>query len=132
MLLTRAGEYALLTLITISKSDKPMSVNILSRKLDISESFLAKILQHLAKNNIVKSHRGTLGGFALNKEPKDITLLEILKSVEKNSTKVFKCTITEKCSRGRELCLLLPFLCKLQTKIDTFLIGFTLEDLSKE
>jgi Rrf2 family protein len=121
-----------LTLIAISKSDKPVSVNILSRKLNISESFLAKILQSLARHKIVQSHRGALGGFVLIGNPKDITLLQILKSVEKDSAKVFKCSTDEECSRGNDVCLLLPFLCKLQNKIDDFLSSFTLEDLIKE
>jgi Rrf2 family protein len=132
MLLTRAGEYALLTLIAISKSDKPMSVNVLSRKLHISESFLAKILQNLSRNGIVKSHRGASGGFALNKEADQITLLEILQAVEKQTAKVFRCTADEECSRENNSCSLFPFLLKLQDRIDSFLSEFTLHDISKE
>jgi len=48
MLLTKASEYALLSLILISKEDYPIDVDTLSKKLNISKSFLAKILQSLA------------------------------------------------------------------------------------
>jgi Rrf2 family iron-sulfur cluster assembly transcriptional regulator len=132
MLLTRAGEYALLTLVAISKSDKPISVSILSRKLDISESFLAKILQSLARNGIVKSIRGASGGFELSKLASEITLLDILQSVEKDTARVFKCTSDDECTRRNDACNLFPFLMRLQKKIDNFLLDITLEDLAKE
>jgi 3-dehydroquinate synthetase len=45
MLMTRASEYAILSLIILAKADKPLDVDTLSRELDISKSFLAKILQ---------------------------------------------------------------------------------------
>ena len=55
MLLTKKSEYALLSLISIMKSEGPKNVDALSKELDISKSFLAKIMQNLAKNEIVKS-----------------------------------------------------------------------------
>ena len=67
MLLTKKSEYALLSLIAIAKSDEPKNVDELSKELNISKSFLAKIMQNLAKQNLVVSHRGVNGGFALSK-----------------------------------------------------------------
>ena len=52
MLLTKASEYALLSLIMISQKETPQDVDTLSTGLDISKSFLAKILQALAKEGI--------------------------------------------------------------------------------
>ncbi len=49
MLLTKASEYALLSLIYISQKDVPVDVDTMSGELDISKSFLAKILQNLAR-----------------------------------------------------------------------------------
>ena len=45
MLLTKKSEYALLSLISISKQKEPINVDILSKELQISKSFLAKIKQ---------------------------------------------------------------------------------------
>lgn len=39
MLLTKKSEYALLSLISIAKSDEPKNVDVLSRELNISKSF---------------------------------------------------------------------------------------------
>ena len=52
MLMTRASEYALLSLIVLAKTEKPMDSETLSRELDISKSFLAKILQAMARKGI--------------------------------------------------------------------------------
>ena len=76
MLLTKKSEYALLSLISISKQKEPINVDILSKELQISKSFLAKIMQNLAKQGLVISHRGVNGGFSLNKSWEIITILE--------------------------------------------------------
>ena len=57
MLLTKKSEYALLSLIYISKQEEPINVDFLSKELEISKSFLAKIMQSLAKDGLVTSHR---------------------------------------------------------------------------
>ena len=63
MLITRASEYAILSLILLSKADSPQDSETLSTKLAISKSFLAKVLQTLAKNGILKSYKAILNIF---------------------------------------------------------------------
>lgn len=131
MLITRASEYAILSLIVLSKASSPMDSETLSNQLAISKSFLAKILQALAKNGILKSYKGVNGGFALLKEPKDISMLDIMSSVEGKAPAVFDCSPSiEDCpSEKASICSIWPFLNKLQGKIDTFLDELTLEDV---
>ncbi len=131
MLLTRASEYALLSLILIARSDRPEGVEVLSHKLNISKSFLAKILQSLAKEGILKSYKGAKGGFVLDKNPEDIPIQKVLEAVEKKHPLVFDCSSSmEACPNNRaEFCMIWPFLNKLQTKIDEFLDNITLKDI---
>lgn len=131
MLITRASEYAILSLILLSKNSSPMDSETLSRELSIPKSFLAKILQALAKNNILKSFKGVNGGFVLNKNPKDINMLEVMSTVEGKVPAVFECSPSrEDCPSDRAgLCSIWPFLNKLQGKIDTFLSELTLADI---
>ena len=91
MLLTKKSEYALLSLISIAKSEEAKNVDVLSRELDISKSFLAKIMQNLAKHELVISHRGVNGGFALKKSWEEITILEIVVVAEERTPTVFEC-----------------------------------------
>jgi len=131
MLLTKASEYALLSLIIIAKKNSPQDVETLSTELAISKSFLAKILQALAKNGILKSFKGTKGGFLLAKDPEHLTLKNIIEAAEKRPTKVFECSTPEsRCPSGKdEFCKILPVLLKLQKKIDHFLDDLTLKDI---
>jgi Rrf2 family protein len=134
MLITRASEYAILSLILLSKSESPQDSERLSRELSISKSFLAKILQLLAKNKILKSFKGAHGGFVLAKAPKEISMLQIMSSVEGKAPAVFDCAASaDDCpSDNASFCSIWPFLNKLQGKIDSFLDELTLAELIEE
>lgn len=131
MLITRASEYAILSLIVLSKSNSPMDSETLSHQLSIPKSFLAKILQSLAKNDVLKSYKGVNGGFALLHEPKNITMLQVMSAVEGKSPAVFDCSPSiHSCPLDRaSFCSIWPFLNKLQGKIDAFLEEITLADI---
>lgn len=133
MLLTKASEYALLSLIMISQKNTPQDVDSLSTQLGISKSFLAKILQALAKEGILDSFKGAHGGFMLAKKPEELTLKMIIECAEKKQTMVFECSSTiSRCPGGKgDLCKIWSFLNKLQTKIDGFLGNMTLKDITE-
>ena len=132
MLLTKKSEYALLSLISISKSTEPKNVDELSRELNISKSFLAKIMQNLAKQGLVISHRGVNGGFALNKSWENITILEIVVAAEEKVPSVFECSPSaDNCpNQVAMLCTIWPLLNNLQLRINDFLEKLTLKDIA--
>jgi Rrf2 family protein len=134
MLITRASEYAILSLIVLAKASSPMDSDTLSRELSISKSFLAKILQALAKNDILKSYKGVNGGFTLAKDPKEIHMLDVMSAVEGKAPAVFDCApSTKNCpSEKADICSIWPFLNKLQRKIDSFLANLTLADILED
>jgi len=134
MLITRASEYAILSLIVLSKADLPMDSETLSRELSISKSFLAKILQALAKNGVLESYKGVKGGFVLSKDPKEISMLHVISSVEGKAPAVFECapSVDDCPSDKATKCSIWPFLNKLQGKIDSFLDELTLADILEE
>ena len=133
MLLTKKSEYALLSLVSILKSDGPKNVDVLSRELNISKSFLAKIMQNLAKNSIVKSYKGVNGGFALNKPFDKLTVLEITTAAEEKVPAVFECSpsMLDCPSQVGNCCTIWPLMNNLQNKIDGFLGGLTLKDITE-
>jgi Rrf2 family transcriptional regulator, iron-sulfur cluster assembly transcription factor len=132
MLLTKKSEYALLSLISIAKSNEPKNVDELSRELNISKSFLAKIMQSLAKQNLVISHRGVNGGFSLTKTWENITILEIVVAAEEKPPSVFECSPSpDNCpNQVAMLCTIWPLLNNLQIKINDFLEKLTLKDIA--
>ncbi len=48
----------------------------------ISKSYLEQIFNRLSKFGVVKSVRGNRGGYELAKDPKDVTLFEIIEILE--------------------------------------------------
>jgi len=133
MLLTKKSEYALLSLLSIMKSEGPKNVDALSKELDISKSFLAKIMQNLAKNEIVKSYKGVNGGFTLNKVYDQLTILEITTAAEEKTPSVFECSpsVSDCPTEVGSTCTVWPLMNNLQNKIDDFLENLTLKDISE-
>jgi Rrf2 family iron-sulfur cluster assembly transcriptional regulator len=131
MLLTRASEYALLSIVCLNKQDVPVDAQALSIQLNISRSFLAKILQRLTKAGILVSYKGMRGGFALAKKSNQISILDIVRAVEDSSPSIFDCSSgMEGCANNRALtCSIWPLLCTLQVKVDDFLATVKLSDI---
>jgi Rrf2 family protein len=131
MLLTKKSEYALLALVIIAKSNTPQNTDILSAQLNISKSFLAKILQNLAKHNILLSFKGINGGFLLNIKPENLTILKLISIAEEKIPAVFECSVEGKiCSASiNNGCTLFPVLNNLQFKINDFLKELSLKDI---
>jgi len=131
MLLTRASEYALLSLDVLRNSTAPLGAEQLANELSIPKSFLAKILQGLAKKGILESRKGAHGGFLLAKPIEEISINEIIFAAEGKKPVVFDCTsYLETCPNGIiGTCAISPFLSNFQSKIDDFLDGLMLSDI---
>jgi Rrf2 family transcriptional regulator, iron-sulfur cluster assembly transcription factor len=84
MQITRAGEYGVLGLMNLARRSPGQMAMIdeVSRTERIPKSFLAKIFQSLAKAGLVRSIRGAGGGFALTKDPAQVSVLEIIEAIE--------------------------------------------------
>lgn len=84
MVITRATEYAIRTIIYLAQQPKEEIVlkKDICRTQEVTPAFLTKILQPLIKAGIVSSQRGVGGGFLLAKAPDEITLLDILQAEE--------------------------------------------------
>ena len=84
MQLTRGGEYAIRGMLYLARQPrgKKVMTSTIARASDIPDSFLAKVLQILARAGIVESYRGTGGGFSLLKPVEEITLRQIVEAVE--------------------------------------------------
>jgi Rrf2 family transcriptional regulator, iron-sulfur cluster assembly transcription factor len=84
MQITRAGEYGVLGLMCLARrpAGSVVMIDEVSREEHIPRSFAAKIFQSLAKAGLVKSNRGTGGGFTLLKQPAAVSVLEVIEAIE--------------------------------------------------
>lgn len=65
-----------------SGSKNPVSASVLETQISVSGKYLEKIMRMLSKRNIVSANRGASGGYYLSREPKDITIGEIVRALE--------------------------------------------------
>jgi Rrf2 family protein len=133
MIFTRATGYAILALTELSKLESPIDSQTLASNIGVSKYFLAKLLQSLARDGIVKSFKGINGGFVLNREKNEIKIIDIFKSVEDKDFIVYECSKNEDdCPRGMAaVCSIWPFLNMLEEDIYSYLSKYTLEDVIK-
>ena len=78
----RYGIRAVIYLANQPVSNGKTGIIKISKDLDLPAPFLAKILQQLARQKILSSSKGPHGGFSLLKDPKVITVLDIIKAID--------------------------------------------------
>ena len=134
MKLTSKGRYAVMALVDLARFDNidPVSLRDISLRQGISLDYLEQIFSKLKKNNIVKSIRGTHGGYILNKKPNDIKLTNIFYAVDEK-VKTVKCKKESKrgCNGKASKCITHNLWDELETHITTFFENKSLDDLVK-
>ena len=105
-MITRKTDYAIRCVLYLAESGKEtVMMNEIAEKAKIPKSFLAKILQRLAKAGIVMSRRGVKGGFKLAKKATDISLLDVVETME-GTVAMNLCAVDKKaCSLSSSCCV---------------------------
>ena len=134
MKLTSKGRYAVMALADLAKfnSANPISLRDISLRQGISLDFLEQIFSKLKKNNIVKSIRGTNGGYILSKDPEQIKLANILNAVNEE-VKTVQCKKESKkgCNGKSSKCITHNLWDELEVHINNFFEQKNLQDLIK-
>jgi Rrf2 family transcriptional regulator, iron-sulfur cluster assembly transcription factor len=134
MKLTSKGRYAVMALADLAKfnSANPISLRDISLRQGISLDFLEQIFSKLKKNNIVKSIRGTNGGYILSKDPEQIKLANILNAVNEE-VKTVQCKKESKkgCNGKSSKCITHNLWDELEVHINDFFEQKNLKDLIK-
>lgn len=82
ILISRKVDYALLILSHLARSGEPCSARELAERYRLSRPFTANILKDLTQHGFVSSQRGVHGGYRLERLPEDITLAQVIESLE--------------------------------------------------
>lgn len=84
MQFTKAEGYGMLGVLYLAEKERNIITPLseISEVKNIPEKFLAKIFQSLSRSGIVRSHRGVRGGFTLGRRPQEITIREVLESIQ--------------------------------------------------
>ena len=132
MKLTSKGRYAVMALVDLARFDNinPVSLRDISLRQGISLDYLEQIFSKLKKNEIVKSIRGTQGGYVLNNNPNDIKFTNIFNAVDEK-VKTVQCKKESKrgCNGKATKCITHNLWDELEIHINTFFENKSLKDL---
>ena len=84
MQITRQADYAIRAVLFLSRLEpgKRASTSAVAKEQSIPPSFLAKIISQLSIAGLLHTSRGARGGVTLAREPKDVTLLEVIEAID--------------------------------------------------
>ena len=132
MKLTTKGRYAVMAMADLAANEnmKPVSLNDIAIRQNISLSYLEQLFQKLKNNNLVKSVRGSQGGYILEKKAKDIKLSNIIFAVNEE-VKTLSCKKESKkgCGGRTVKCITHNLWDDLEKHINGFFESKNLNDL---
>ena len=134
MKLTSKGRYAVMAMADLAsnQNSKPVSLIDISLRQNISLSYLEQLFSKLKSEKLVKSARGSYGGYMLEKNPKDIKISYIISAVDEE-VKTLNCKKNSKkgCNNKSVKCITH----NLWDQLDQHIIGFfekvKLQDLTR-
>lgn len=133
MKISTKGRYALRLIIELAKAPAgvPVRLRELAEKQEISEKYSEQIISLLRRGGIVLAKRGTQGGYDLAKDPKKITVGEVLRLTEGDLSPV-PCLENngEPCER-KNSCATYMLWSKLKESIDNVVDNITIADLAE-
>jgi len=132
MKLTTKGRYAVMAMadIAVNQKSQPVSLKDISLRQGISLSYLEQLFSKLKNRKLVKSVRGPLGGYVLEKNPNNIKISNIIFAVNEE-VKTLKCTKDSKKScQGKSVKCITHYLwLDLEQHINNFFDRTNLSDL---
>jgi len=121
MQLTTKGRYAVTAMLDLAsnESTKPVTLDLISQRQNISLSYLEQLVAKLRKAELVKSVRGPGGGYLLNVNAEEVSLTQIIEAVDENID-LRRCQGTKDCNSGKQ-CLSHHLWCEVSDQIRGFL-----------
>jgi len=81
--ITSKGIYGLSAMYELSLSNgSPMQIKTVAQRANVPQNYLEQLLPLLRKAGLLTSFRGASGGYSLAKNAKEITVLEIIETLE--------------------------------------------------
>jgi len=80
--LTKKADYGLIALRHLATAQRAASAKDIADAYRIPLPMLSKILQKLVRTGLLISEQGTRGGYRLARDPRDITALEVIRTID--------------------------------------------------
>ena len=132
MKLTTKGSYAVMAMADLAsyEGQRPISLTEISIRQNISLSYLEQLFLKLKNKNLVKSVRGSNGGYILYKPASQIKISNIIFAVDEK-VKTLRCKKDSKkgCNNKSTKCITHNLWNDLEVHINNFFERVKLEDL---
>lgn len=134
MKISSKGEYGIRALLYLAThdGDRPVPSRVIATEQNIPDAYLRQILAQLSRDGLVASTRGPRGGHRLAHTPDEISLFDIIRSLEGQTTSVDQ-ALTSPCDVSSEpdAYVLREVLMNVKTSIDDILTETTLGQLAR-
>lgn len=132
MKLSTRTRYAVRAMIELAKHDltRPLQLKIIAERQEISVKYLEQLMAVLKSAGLIKSIRGSKGGYVLAKPPNQIALSDILRCVEGPITTVECVEDSSTCARAAD-CAAREIWTRVEKAIEQVLKSFTLQDVAE-
>ena len=129
MRLTTKGRYAVTAMLdlAIHYKDGPITLSDISKRQEISLSYLEQLFSRLRKNGLVDSARGPGGGYRLSRAAAEINVADVITAVDEK-VDAMRCEGKGNCQNDGP-CLTHDLWCDLSNQIYGFLKGIDLGQL---
>lgn len=132
MKISTKGIYGLKAVLdlTINSSKETITIKSISERQNISESYLEQIFSILSKKGIIKSKKGSQGGYFLGDKGDDTTVGDVLRALEGDLSVISKDKHNEE--DRLDTLMWLKVWEKMNVSIDQVVDNITLKYLSEE
>lgn len=130
---TKRADYGLIAVHYIAShgEEGAVSAKRIAEEFHIPQERLAKILQRLAKKQLIESHNGPKGGYVLTREPEQITVGQVLRALE-GPVRIVSCMVENDDCPQFSRCSLRRPVEKIQASISYFLDSLTVAELAAD
>ena len=132
MQIPRRVDYGLRAIIYLARQDpeKCCSIAEISTQQSIPKKFLEKIIQDLMRTGLIRSKRGSCGGYALARSPKEISFHDVIEAIE-GPIAVNTCMDEEACCDQLSRCAMVNVWSEIQRKVTEVFTQTTLADIQR-
>lgn len=132
MKISTKGRYGLRILMDLALygQEKTRLMKEIAQSQQISEKYISRLILQLNEAGLITSFRGAKGGLKLAKQPKEISLLEIVETME-GRLSVVECVFDKEICSKSEDCSACKLWTSLNKKIRKQMEEITLKDLLK-
>jgi len=133
MQITRQADYAVRAVLHLARmgNSERAATSTVAKEQNIPPSFLAKIISQLSIAGLLHTSRGARGGVTLARDPKEITLLEVVEAID-GPIQLNECVGSDGNCHFEGSCPIKPVWCDAQEELVARLKGTNFGDMIAE